>query len=140
MSLFIDIHSHLDHPLMMADIVETIRRAKDAGVRHIVTNGIDPKTNRICLELSKKYDIVECVMGLYPKDALNREIVQEGKDGYLVNSVDELAQRMAYLAERPKLAEQMGRLGRKRVEKEFSWKHFLRRFGEACGKVAKEAK
>ena len=69
-----------------------------------------------------------------------REIVQDGKNGYLVNSVDELAQRMAYLAERPKLAEQMGRLGRKRVEKEFSWKHFLRRVGEACGKVAKEAK
>src|SRR3989338_5279296 len=78
MSLFIDIHSHLDHPLMMADIEETILRAKQAGVRHIITNGIDPKTNRICLELSKRYDIVECAMGLYPKDALKREIAKDG--------------------------------------------------------------
>ncbi len=72
-SLFIDIHAHLDHPLIK-DIDGLIARAKAAGVRHVITNGVDPSTNRISLELSKKYDIVECALGLYPRDALKREV------------------------------------------------------------------
>src|SRR3989338_6554048 len=74
MSLFIDVHSHLDHPFTLPHIEGIIARARQAGVRHIITNGIDPKTNRICLELSQKYDLVECAMGIYPRDALQREI------------------------------------------------------------------
>ena len=74
MSLLIDIHSHLDHPLLANKIDEIIQRAKNAGLRHIITNGINPETNRKCLEISKKYDIVECGMGLYPRNALKKEI------------------------------------------------------------------
>jgi TatD DNase family protein len=72
-SLFIDIHSHLDHPLIK-DLDDMVAKAKAAGIRHIITNGVDPKTNRISLELSKKYDIVECALGLYPRDALKKEV------------------------------------------------------------------
>ncbi|MBI2107724.1 TatD family hydrolase, partial [Candidatus Woesearchaeota archaeon] len=72
--MLIDIHSHLDHPLVIEKIDSIILNAKKAGVRHIITNGINPETNRLCLELSKKYDIVECGMGLYPRSALKREI------------------------------------------------------------------
>jgi len=53
---------------------EITKRAKAAGVRHIITNGINPETNRKCLELSKKYDIVECAMGIYPRNALKKEM------------------------------------------------------------------
>jgi glycosyltransferase involved in cell wall biosynthesis len=66
-----------------------------------------------------------------------REVVQGGKNGYLVNSTNELAEKMAYLAEHPKIAEQFGRDGRKRAEKEFSWGRFLERFGKACEKIGK---
>jgi glycosyltransferase involved in cell wall biosynthesis len=66
-----------------------------------------------------------------------REIVQEGKNGYLVNNTNELAAKMAYLADRPKLAEQMGKEGRKRAERDFSWEKFLKRFGEACRKLSR---
>lgn len=72
-NLLIDIHSHLDHPLVK-DLDATIARAKSAGVRHIITSGVDPKTNRISLELAKKYDIVEAALGLYPRDALKKEV------------------------------------------------------------------
>jgi TatD DNase family protein len=72
-NLFIDIHSHLDHPLLK-DLDAVIARAKAAGVRHIITNGVDPKTNRISLELAKRYDIVEAALGLYPRDALKKEV------------------------------------------------------------------
>lgn len=73
MNLLIDIHSHLDHPLLINKIDEIVYRAKNAGLKHIITNGINPETNRICLELSKKYGIIECGMGIYPRDALKKE-------------------------------------------------------------------
>jgi len=78
MSLLIDVHSHLDHHLLISKIDEIVKRAKNAGLKHIITNGINPETNRICLELSKKYDIVECGMGIYPRDALKNEIEAGG--------------------------------------------------------------
>ena len=78
MNLLIDIHSHLDHPLLINKIEEIIYRAKNAGLKHIITNGINPETNRICLELSKKYDIVKCAMGLYPRSALKKETENSG--------------------------------------------------------------
>lgn len=74
MELLIDVHSHLDHHLLINKIDEIVQRARSAGLRHIITNGINPETNRICLELSKKYDIVECGMGVYPRNALKKEI------------------------------------------------------------------
>ncbi|MBI2655302.1 TatD family hydrolase [Candidatus Woesearchaeota archaeon] len=73
MSLLIDVHSHLDHYLLFNKIDEIVQRAKNAGLKHIITNGINPETNRICLELSKKYGIIECGMGVYPRDALKKE-------------------------------------------------------------------
>ena len=74
MKLLIDIHTHLDHPLLINKIDEIVNRAKNAGLKHIITNGINPETNRKCLELSKKYDIVKCAMGLYPRNALKKEL------------------------------------------------------------------
>ncbi|MDP3765817.1 MAG: TatD family hydrolase [Nanoarchaeota archaeon] len=73
MNLLADIHTHLDHPLLINRIDEIIYRAKNAGLKRIITNGINPETNRISLELSKKYDIVKCAMGLYPRSALKKE-------------------------------------------------------------------
>src|SRR3989344_4653559 len=74
MSLLIDIHSHLDHYLLINKVDDIVARAKNAGLKHIITNGINPETNRICLELSKKYDIIKCGMGVYPRDALKKEV------------------------------------------------------------------
>ncbi|MAG91334.1 hypothetical protein CMO83_01510 [Candidatus Woesearchaeota archaeon] len=73
MNLLIDIHSHLDHELLITKIDEIVIRAKNIGLKHIITNGINPETNRKCLELSKKYDIVRCAMGIYPRNALKKE-------------------------------------------------------------------
>lgn len=72
--MLIDVHSHLDHPLIHSKIDEIIKNARKTGIKHIITNGIDPNTNRICLELAKKYDIIECGMGIYPRSSLRKEI------------------------------------------------------------------
>ncbi len=74
MNLLIDIHTHLDHQLLINKIDEIINRAKNIGLRHIITNGINQETNRKCLELSKKYEIVECAMGIYPRNVLKKDI------------------------------------------------------------------
>mgnify|MGYP001592689289 FL=1 len=73
MAFLIDAHTHLDHPLLISKIDEIIHRAKNAGLKHIITNGINPETNRICLELSKKRGIIKCAMGIYPRNALSKE-------------------------------------------------------------------
>ena len=78
MNLLVDVHTHLDHALLIDIIDEIIKRAKNIGLKHVITNGINPETNRKCLELSKKYDIIKCAMGLYPRSALKKEI-ESGK-------------------------------------------------------------
>jgi len=87
MDLLIDAHSHLDHELLIGKIDEVIERARTAGLKHIITNGITPETNRTCLELSKKYDIVECGMGVYPRNALKKE-VENGEYPINLNDFD----------------------------------------------------
>ena len=87
MSLLIDVHSHLDHSLLIGKIDEIISNAKRAGLTHIITNGINPQTNRKCLELSKKYEIIKCGMGVYPRSALKKE-AESGKYPLKVEDFD----------------------------------------------------
>jgi len=74
MNLLVDVHSHLDHPILINKIDEIAKRAANAGLNHIITNGINPETNRKCLELSRKYSIIKCAMGVYPRNALKKEV------------------------------------------------------------------
>jgi len=71
--MIVDVHAHLDQKVILDNIDEVIARAKAAGVKKIITNGLNPESNRISLELAKKYDIVEAALGWYPRDALSEE-------------------------------------------------------------------
>lgn len=64
---YIDIHCHLD---MCYDIPSCVARARQADVKAIVTQGVNPKSNRAALELSRKYKEVKAALGLYPLDAV----------------------------------------------------------------------
>jgi len=59
-----------------------------------------------------------------------RETVLDGIDGFLVSGAEEMAEKMCMLVARPELAEEMGRKGREKVETQFTWKRFLKRFEE----------
>lgn len=74
--MIIDVHAHLDHVDFKNDLDEVIKRAKEAGVTTIITNGVNPATNRISLELAKKYALVEPALGIYPVEALAEEVKQ----------------------------------------------------------------
>ncbi len=79
MGLFIDVHCHLDFEGLIERLDEVIENAKKAGLKAILTSGVNPETNRKILEIASKYDIVKCSFGLYPMDALMREINEENK-------------------------------------------------------------
>ncbi|MBD3303613.1 hypothetical protein GF343_00555 [Candidatus Woesearchaeota archaeon] len=70
----VDVHCHLNHEKFNEDRDKVVERAKKAGVKVIITSGVNVPTNREVLELTKKYDIVKCTLGIYPIDALNIKI------------------------------------------------------------------
>jgi TatD DNase family protein len=72
--LLVDIHAHLDHDKFKPDLDKVIERAKKAGVKHIITSGVNSATNRLILKIADKYDIVHPSFGLYPIDALAKEV------------------------------------------------------------------
>ncbi len=63
--------------------------------------------------------------------------VQDGKDGYLVNTVQECADRLMYLLERPELADEMGIAGRELVREQFlitrNVRDYLSMFNQLAG-------
>jgi TatD DNase family protein len=76
--MIVDCHCHLDHPDFDHDRDQVVSNARTAGVKAIITHGINPSTNRKALMLAKRYDIVRCALGIYPPDQLKREIEEYG--------------------------------------------------------------
>src|SRR3989344_5128862 len=72
--LLVDVHAHLDYAEFEKDLDEVIERAKKAGVKVIIANGVCRETNRKVLAIAEKYDIVKAALGLYPQDALSAEL------------------------------------------------------------------
>ncbi len=80
----VDVHTHLDSEKFDKDRDEVVRRAKDAGVIHMITSGVNPITNRRVLELTKKYpDILKCSFGIYPIDGIANKLNQETEENQL---------------------------------------------------------
>ncbi len=76
--MLIDIHCHLDHVTLNKRINEVVENAKNAGLKVILAAGVNPETNRMTLELSKKFDIIKASLGIYPPETLQKEIDDGG--------------------------------------------------------------
>ena len=70
----VDVHCHLDHLKFKDDLPDVVKRSEEAGVKAILTSGVNFSTNKITLELAQTYDIVKPCLGLYPIDALAAEL------------------------------------------------------------------
>lgn len=68
--MLVDTHCHVFREYY-DDIDEVVRRAKDAGIKAIIVNGVDRKSNEEILELVKKYDIVYGALGIQPEEVNN---------------------------------------------------------------------
>ena len=63
----VDTHCHIFREYY-DDIDEVVARAKDAGLKMLVVNGFDRKSNEEVLELVSKYDIVYGALGIQPEE------------------------------------------------------------------------
>jgi glycosyltransferase involved in cell wall biosynthesis len=99
------------------------------------------------------FSAVDEDLGLVPLEALAsskpviarneggpRETVSDGVDGFLVNSPSEMAEKMEWLAQNPDVCEKMGRAGKEKVNKYFTWDYFLKRFEEKAVELCEKQK
>ena len=66
-----DTHAHLDFPEFEGQVEAVIARAREAGVRRIITVGIDRASCRKSLAIAEKFDNVYAVVGLHPCNVLD---------------------------------------------------------------------
>ena len=66
-----DTHAHLDFPEFDGQLDAVIARAREAGVRRIITIGIDRDSCRKSIAIAEKYDHVFAVVGLHPCNVLD---------------------------------------------------------------------
>ena len=66
-----------------------------------------------------------------------RETIADGKDGFLVSSIWKMAGKMEWLAKHPERCAEMGKTGRRKVQRDFTWERFLKRFEEKAREISK---
>lgn len=68
MTLF-DTHAHLHFPDFAEDLDRVLARARDAGLRGIVTIGTDRDSNRATVAMAERYPDIWASVGIHPHDA-----------------------------------------------------------------------
>lgn len=76
----IDIHSHLD---MCENISEIVDKCNEKEI-HIVTCGVDSKSNKKVLKLKEKYPEIEICLGIYPLDSLKMSDSEINKEIHFI--------------------------------------------------------
>ena len=79
-----DTHAHLHFPDFEADLDAVMARAREAGVRGMVTIGTDVETSRAALAIAERDPDVWATVGLHPHDA-------EAGDDALFEELERLA-------------------------------------------------
>jgi len=67
--MLIDTHAHLSLPQFDKDRTEVIKRAHDAGIKHIITVGTDSDDCRKAVALEEEHDFISAAVGIHPHDA-----------------------------------------------------------------------
>ena len=62
----IDTHAHLNEDAFTNDLEETLARATDAGVEHILVIGTTLKDSEIAVELGQRFEMIKAVVGIQP--------------------------------------------------------------------------
>ncbi len=110
MGLF-DVHAHLTHPDLLADIDGVVSRAEAAGLSSIVSNGLNPADNAAVLELARRFPIVKPALGLYPVDAVLADMTAAGESYPGAREVWPTSEAIGWLREHVEQAFAMGEIG-----------------------------
>jgi len=73
-----DVHAHLTHPRLREQVSEVLQRAQHAGLRAIISNGLNPEDNLAVLALAAAHPIVRPAVGFYPVDAVLEDMLEAG--------------------------------------------------------------
>lgn len=65
----IDSHCHLQLKNFNSDREATLKRAREAGVVHLITIGIDVTTSAQAISLAQGYDFISATVGFHPHEA-----------------------------------------------------------------------
>ncbi|WP_060681006.1 TatD family hydrolase [Virgibacillus halodenitrificans] len=69
--MLFDTHVHLNARQFEEDRTDTIQRAFDAGVQHMVVVGFDRETIPLAIEIAEDYDTIYAAVGWHPVDAID---------------------------------------------------------------------
>ena len=86
---YVDVHAHLDHEMFKKDLDEVLKRAEQAGVKAIISNGTNRISNETVLKLANKYPIVKAAIGFDPIELLGLDHAT-GKQKVNINVDEEL--------------------------------------------------
>jgi len=78
--ILVDVHCHLDDEYFKDKLDVVLKRAKEVGVKAIITQGVNHEKNQKILDLCKKDNIIKPAFGLYPLDATNVICNENAKD------------------------------------------------------------
>ena len=77
-----DVHAHLTHPTLAADVDAVVERARARGVTTIVSNGLNPRDNEAVLALARRHPMVRPGLGFYPVDTVLADLQAMGVEYY----------------------------------------------------------
>ncbi len=69
MTELVDTHCHLDMPELKSNLPDVLSRAKEAGVKKIITIGCDDESSREAIRIARENEGVYATVGLHPHDA-----------------------------------------------------------------------
>jgi len=67
--LLFDTHAHLHFPEFAADLPAALTRAREAGVRYVLTIGTDVESSRAAVALAERHADIYAAVGVHPHDA-----------------------------------------------------------------------
>jgi TatD DNase family protein len=78
----VDSHAHLDGDKFATDQQETIERAAENGISHILTVGCDLDSSRASIAIAERYPNIYAAVGVHPHDAaeINEQTLAEMKE------------------------------------------------------------
>ncbi|MBY0274490.1 TatD family hydrolase [Candidatus Binatia bacterium] len=106
-----DVHAHLTSPRLVADEAGILERARAAGVTSIVVNGLNARDNEAVRALAARAPSVKPAYGLYPVDAVLREMHELGVDYPREGELPSAAESVAWVRDHAGEAIAIGEIG-----------------------------
>ena len=67
----VDVHAHMDFDVFSDRLDDVLSSCSKEGVVSIISNGVDPQSNRRVLDLSKHHSLIRPAFGIYPTHAIS---------------------------------------------------------------------